>query len=125
MSRSQIEIDFEPCILQRYHSLQDVVADAYGTTRQVKGHIAAACDLSPSELSRQVYRNDGLKLGLDEFERLLDNLDTRGMVLDYIVAKYCQTDEQRIARAVETVERLAPMLVEAAKALQGGKGGAR
>lgn len=125
MSRTQIEFGFDPGILQRYDSLQDVTADAYGATRQLKKHVAAECDKSPSELSRQVYRSDGLKLGLDEFEALLDALpDTRSMVLDYLIAKYCDTDGQRTVRAVAIVEQLGPLLLEAARALQGGKGGA-
>lgn len=120
MSAVQLTIDFDPAIGRRYDTLEDVVRDAYGTSRRKKKDIAADCDQAPSTLARMVYRGDGLKLGLDDFERLLDAMpDTRAMVLDYLIGRYLERDDARQQRAAQFILTIAPAILEAAEALKG------
>lgn len=118
----QLTISFDPIVARRYTSLEDVTRDAYGTSARVKREIAADCDLAPSALAAMVYGNGERKLGIADFERLLDAMpDTRGMVLDYLISRYLDRDAERQARAADLILQLGPVLMAAAEALHPGR----
>lgn len=120
ISPAQLTIDFEPGLLDRHATaLECVRACVYMQRRGLKA-VAADMDLSASELSRKVSGNpdDVRRFSLDDLEAYVRGTgDTTP--IEYLAAKYLQSDTARQAHAVAQAQRLLQELGPVLAALKG------
>ncbi|MFT3815244.1 MAG: hypothetical protein QM740_18000 [Acidovorax sp.] len=83
--------------------------------------IAADMDMSPSTLSRKLNPSDGdtQRFNLDDLEAYIQSTGEAGAVIEYLAAKYMDSDDARKARALSKVERLSQELTAALAMLKG------
>lgn len=103
----QLTLCFEPGIVDRFPSAMDVVRrTAYGHRNPLKT-IAADMDMSQSTLSRKLAQDpdDPRRFSVDDLEAfVVATGDTT--VVEYLAAKYLQSDESRRAGAIAATESL-------------------
>lgn len=106
-AKSQLTLDFEPGLVERHASAMDALrAAVYGGRKPLKT-IAADMDMSTSGLSRKLSQDpeDPRRFSLDDLEAYLRATgDTT--VVEYLAAKYLQSDEARRHQALNTASRL-------------------
>ena len=103
----QLTLTFEPGVVERHPSAMDVVRKvAYGHPNPLKT-IAADMDMSQSTLSRKLAQDpdDPRRFTLDDLERFITATGD-ATVVEYLAAKYLQSDEARRAGAVVAAEGL-------------------
>jgi len=106
-SKSQLTLDLEPGLLERHASAMDCLrASVYAGRRPLKT-IAADMDLSTSALSRKLSQDpdDPRRFSVDDLERFITATGDTSVV-EYLAAKYLQSDESRRAHAVNNASRL-------------------
>jgi hypothetical protein len=111
----QATLNFEPGLTAQFPRLRDLlVAVVYGSRRSLQG-VAADLDLSPSELSRMLNReqDDPRKLDVEDLVRIIESTGDARPV-HWLIDKFLRDPEQRKAEATEQLARLAPMLLELA-----------
>lgn len=117
---TQMTLDLEPGLLDRYPTAMDCLrAAVYSAHRPIKT-IAADMDLSASALSRKLTQDpdDPRRFSLDDLEGYIRATgDTR--VVEYLAQKYLQTDEQRQQHTLHHAARLLAELAPVVAALQG------
>lgn len=124
-SRMQLRMDFEPGLLDQYKSLRAcVVAVVYSSRAGLDG-CAAACDVSPSTLSKMLNRQRDAEnerhLPLDFIVTIMEvTKDYRPLL--WLAAKFMPDDGMRHEAAVSTVEQMLPQLVSALEVLKAGQG---
>lgn len=114
--KPQLTLDLEPGLVERFPTLLDCMQSViYGSGRQLKA-VAADMDLSASELGRKLKRDpdDPRRFSVDDLEHYVGGTgDTTP--IEYLCAKYLQSDEARRAHAVAQASRLlnelAPLLL--------------
>lgn len=103
----QLTLSFEPGLVERFQSAMDLVRRvAYGHRNPLKT-IAADMDMSQSTLSRKLAQDpdDPRRFSLDDLEAfVVATGDTT--VIEYLAAKYLQSDESRRAGAIAAAEGL-------------------
>lgn len=103
----QLTLTFEPGLVERYPTALDVVRRvAYGHRNKLQV-IAAEMDLSQSSLTRKLaqHPDDPRRFSLDDLERFI--VATGDVtVVEYLAAKYLQSDDQRRASAISATEGL-------------------
>lgn len=103
----QLTLTFEAGSVERFPSAMDVVRKvAYNHPNPLKT-IAADMDMSQSSLSRKLSEDadDPRRFTLDDLERFIVATGDVSVV-EYLAAKYLQSDEMRQANAVAKVEGL-------------------
>lgn len=115
-SRAQLRIDFEPAITEQFRSLRECVAAVVYSSRAGLGGCAAACDVSPSTLTKMLNRQKD-----DENERHLpvdfitiiigETKDIRPLL--WLAAKFLPDDASRQEAVLARVEQLLPAMTEA------------
>ncbi len=77
-------------------------------------------DLSPSTLSRKLNPTEGdtQRMNLDDLEAFLESTGEAGAVIEYLAAKFMDSDEARRTRALVRVEGLAKQLAQAMETLR-------
>ena len=112
---AQLTLDLEPGLLDRYPTAMDCLRAAVYSARMPLKTIAADMDLSASALSRKLAQDpdDPRRFSLDDLEAYVRATgDSR--VVEYLAAKYLQSDEQRqqqtLARAAQLLAELAPVV---------------
>lgn len=121
MQTAQLTFDFELGVLDRYPTAMDRLrAAVYASVRPMKT-IAADMDYSTSALSRKLAQDpeDPRRFSLDDLERFVQVTGDTSVV-EYLVAKYLQSDEQRHAQTLATATRLLAELGPLLAALKGG-----
>lgn len=116
----QLTLSFEPGIVERYAHAMDVVRKvAYGHSNPLKT-IAADMDMSQSTLSRKLAQDpdDPRRFSLDDLERFIAATGDVS-VIEYLAAKYLQSDESRRAGAIAAAESLLRELAAVLPALKG------
>jgi hypothetical protein len=116
----QLTLHFEPGIVERFPAAMDVVRKvAYGHRNPLKT-LAADMDMSESTLSRKLAQNpdDPRRFGLDDLERFV-RASGDVTVIEYLAAKYLQTDSQRRESAISAAEGLLRELSAILPALKG------
>lgn len=118
---SQLTLNFEPALPERFATLRDYVAHR---SQVVPKHLkvqAADMDIAPSTLSRKLNPSDGdtQRFNLDDLELWLASTGDAPAVIEYLAAKFMDSDEARKARALSKVERLAEELAGAMALLKG------
>ena len=104
---AQLTLDLDPGLLEKNPTLLDCLrACVYGGTLPLKT-IAADCDLSASELSRKLNNNpdDPRRFSVDDLERYVQGTGDVTPI-QYLAAKYLQSDEARRAHALSQATRL-------------------
>lgn len=118
---SQLTLTFEPGVLERHPSAMDVVRKAaYGHPNPLKT-IAADMDMSQSTLSRKLAQDvdDPRRFTLDDLEKFIAATGDV-TVVEYLAAKYLQSDEARKAGAIAAAETLLRQLAAVMPTLTGG-----
>lgn len=117
---NQLKLNFEPSLPERYPSLREYVAFRTAIHPRPAKSIAADMDMSPSVLSRKLNPSEGdtQRMNLDDFEGWLQSTGDAAAVVQYLAAKYMDSDDTRKARAINTAEQLLAQLAQILPTLQ-------
>lgn len=114
VSKLQLKMDFEPGINEQFRTLKQCVAASVYGYRGGLGTVAAACDVSPSALSRMLNENedDPRHLPIDFLTKIIE---TTGDIrpLQWLAGKFIPDEETRRDMALTRLEQMMPALVEA------------
>lgn len=118
---SQMTFSFEPSLPERFPSLRAYIAHRTPLLAKSSKSIAADMDMSPSTLSRKLNPSDGdtQRFNLDDLEEYIASTGEAPAVIEYLAAKYMDSDESRKARALTKVEKLSAELASALQMLKG------
>ncbi len=103
----QLTLSFEPGMVERYPTAMDIVRKiAYGHPSPLKT-IAADMDMSQSSLSRKLSQDpdDPRRFSVDDLESFVFATGDVA-VIEYLAAKYLQSDDQRRACVLAATETL-------------------
>jgi len=117
----QLTFNFEPSLPERFPTLRRYLAHrADQHPSKSAKTIAADMDMAPSTLSRKLNPGDGdtQRFNLDDLEGYLQSTGDVSAVIEYLAAKYMDSDESRRARVLSKVEGLVPELLAAIAALK-------
>lgn len=108
ISENQLRLNFEPSLPERYPTLREYIAYRTLIGPKLGKTIAADMDMSPSMLSRKLSPSEGdtQRMNLDDFEGWLRSTGDAAAVVQYLAAKYMDSDETRKARAIGQAEKL-------------------
>lgn len=123
VSKHQVKMDFEPGITEQFRTLKQCVAAVVYGYRGGLSSVAAACDVSPSTLSRMLNENedDPRHLPLSFLPSIIEATgDLRP--LQWLAAKYLPDDNMRREAAISRIEALIPQLAADLATLKKGKG---
>lgn len=112
----QTSFDFTPGLTVQHPRLRDIVAAVVYSSRAGLKGVAADLDVSPSELSRMLNRDqdDPRKLDVEDFVAILASTgDTRPV--QWLVEKFLHSPEQQRAAAATQLAQLMPALLELAQ----------
>jgi hypothetical protein len=114
-------LNFEPALAERFPTLRDYLGHRVMVHAKPAKTIAADMDMSPSTLSRKLHPADGdtQRFNLDDLEAYLAATGDAAAVIEYLAAKYMDTDDQRRARVLSRVEGLLPELAAMLATLKG------
>lgn len=118
MAKQQLEIDFEPGLVERFPEFLDCVkASVYGARKQFKA-IAADLDMSSSELSRKFAGNpnDPVHFPMHMLPRLMESTGDLAPVY-WLIEKFCEDGDAKQRRALEALAQLSrdlPRLLKSA-----------
>lgn len=120
---SQMTFSFEASLPDRFPSLRSYVAHRTPLLHKSAKVIAGDMDISPSMLSRKLNPQDGdtQRFNLDDLESYLQATGEAHAVIEYLAAKFMDTEEARKSRALSKVEALAEELAYAMAMLRGDK----
>lgn len=122
-AKHQLKMDFEPGITEQFRTLKQCVAAVVYGYRGGLNSVAAACDVSPSTLSRMLNENedDPRHLPLDFLPSIIEATgDLRP--LQWLAAKFLPDDNMRREAAISRIESLLPQLAADLATLKKGKG---
>lgn len=122
VSKQQFKLDFEPGITEQFRTLKQCVAAVVYGYRGGLNSVAAACDVSPSTLSRMLNENedDPRHLPLDFLPLIVDATgDIRP--LQWLAAKFLPDDNMRREAALSRIEAVLPQLLADVSAIRKGK----
>jgi hypothetical protein len=122
VSKQQFKLDFEPGITEQFRTLKQCVAAVVYGYRGGLNSVAAACDVSPSTLSRMLNENedDPRHLPLDFLPSIIDATgDIRP--LQWLAAKFLPDDAMRREAALSRIEQLLPQLMSDVATLKKGR----
>lgn len=123
VSKLQLKMDFEPGITEQFRTLKQCVAAVVYGYRGGLNSVAAACDVSPSTLSRMLNENedDPRHLPLDFLPSIVEATgDIRP--LQWLAAKFLPDDNMRRESALSRIELLLPQLMADVATLKKGRG---
>lgn len=122
ISGNQLQLNFEPSLPERYPTLREYVAYRTLIHPRPAKSIAADMDVSPSVLSRKLNPSEGdtQRMNLDDFEGWLQSTGDAAAVVQYLAAKYMDSDDTRKARAIGQAEKLLAELGPVLAALRAG-----
>lgn len=120
---SQLTLNFEPSLAERFGSLREYVAFRVQEQRLHAATLAGKMDLAPSTLSRKLNQPEGeaQRLNCDDLERYIGVTGDLMAVVEYLVAKFSPGgDDVRKARMLANAEKLLAELAPVLQALRGG-----
>ncbi|RKR46282.1 hypothetical protein [Paraburkholderia sp. BL17N1] len=106
---NQMQLDFEPGLIDRYGSLKDCVAT--GVYQRGLKRIAIDLDQAPSNLSVQLSEDGSRHFSIDSFEKYLEKTGDMSPIY-YLVEKFLSDKANKKAAAVEQIQALGPHLIE-------------
>lgn len=121
VSTSQLTFNFEPSLPERWPTLRAYLAHRAQMQRKSLKVIAGDMDMSPSTLTRKLNPGDGdtQRFNLDDLEGYIQSTGDVGTVIEYLAAKYKDSDEARKARTLAKVESMLPELAALLGSLKG------
>lgn len=121
VSTSQLTLNFEPALPERWPSLRSYLAHRAQLQNKPLKVIAADMDISPSTLSRKLNPAEGdtQRFNLDDLEGYIQSTGDVDSVIEYLAAKYKDTDDARKARTLAKVESMLPELATLLATLKG------
>lgn len=116
---SQLTLNFEPSLVDRYPSLRDFLAYRVQVQKKPAKTIAGDMDMSPSLLSRKLSPSDGdtQRFNVDDLENYIKTSGDTSAI-EYLASKYLHSDDERKARTLARVEALATDLESALASLR-------
>ena len=120
---NQLTLSLEGNTVERFPSLREYIAHRSLVVSKLPKAQAADMDLSPSTLSRKLHPHEGdtQRFNCDDLEAWLASTGDAHAVIEYIAAKFLDSDEARKARAVARLEMLANDLTKALASLKGSQ----
>lgn len=117
---SQLTLNFEPSISERWPTLREYIAFRAQTTRKHMKVQAADMDMAPSMLSRKLNPSDGdtQRLNVDDLEHWLESTGEAVSVVEYLASKYLDNDVSKKARLAARAEQLLSELAKVLPALK-------
>lgn len=118
---SQLTLNFEPALPDRFPTLRSYIAHRSAIVVKPMKVVAADMDLSPSTLSRKLNPAEGdtQRFNLDDLEQWLHSTGDAAAVVEYLAAKYMDSDSSRQQRLVAHTEQLLAELAKVLPALKG------
>jgi hypothetical protein len=118
---SQLTLNFQPELPERFPSLRSFVAFRASTVSKHLKVQAADMDMAPSTLTRKLNPSEGdtQRMNCDDLEAWLTSTGDAAAVIDYLAAKYLDSDEDRQARVLNRVEGMLPELAALVASLKG------
>ena len=112
VSTSQFTLNFEPSIADRWPTLRAYIAHRAMLQPKSLKVIASDMDMSPSTLTRKLnpHEGDTQRFNLDDLEGYIQSTGDVDSVIEYLAAKYKDSDEARKARVINKVESMLPEL---------------
>lgn len=106
---SQLTLNWEPSLPERFPTLRSYVAHRANVVPKSLKTQAADLDMAPSTLSRKLNPADGdtQRLNCDDLEAWLLSTGDAAAVIEYLAAKFMDTQEARKSRALSKLETLA------------------
>ncbi len=119
---SQYTLSFEPTLPERFSSLRAFIAHRSAVVSKPAKAVAADMDLSPSTLSRKLNPTEGdtQRFNVDDLEAWLASTGDAAAVVEYLAAKFLDTDVARHQRVVASAEALLGELAKVLPALRAG-----
>lgn len=120
LATPQFTFDFEPSLPERFASLRAYVAFRVQEQRLNAAGLAGKMDLSPSVLSRKLNQPEGdtQRFNVDDLEGYIKATSDVQSVIEYLAAKYLDSEESRRTRALAHVETLLAELTGVAASLK-------
>lgn len=121
---SQYTLNFEPALPDRFPTLRAYVAHrAQAVVSKPMKAQAADMDMAPSTLSRKLNPADGdtQRMNLDDLEAWLASTGDAPAVVEYLAAKFLDTDVTRRQRALLQLEGLQKQLADALAVMKGAE----
>lgn len=119
---SQLTLNFEPALPDRFPTLRAFVAHRSAVVVKPQKAQAADMDMAPSTLSRKLNPADGdtQRFNLDDFEAWLASTGDASAAIEYLAAKYMDTDAARSQRVVAKLEAILPDLLQTLAQMKAG-----
>lgn len=120
---TQLTLSLDPALPERFPTLREYVAHRAHLVAKPQKVQAADMDLSPSVLSRKLNPAEGdtNRLSVDDLELWIASTGDASSVIEYLSAKFMDTDEARRTRAIARLESLLPDVVQQLAALKQGR----
>lgn len=120
LSPAQMTLSFEPSLPERFPTLRAYIAHRAALANKSLKVQAADMDMAPSTLTRKLNPAEGdtQRFNCDDLEAWITSTGEAPAVLEYLAAKFCDTDAARQVRAVAKVEALANELQKALATLK-------
>ncbi len=108
---SQMTLNFEPSLPERFTTLRAYVAFRVQEQRLNAHRLSSDMDLSPSVLSRKLNQPEGdsQRLNCDDLENYI-RVTGDTAPLEYLAAKFLDSPEARRTRAISQLESMLPQL---------------
>jgi hypothetical protein len=117
---SQLTLNFEPALPERFLTLREYVAYLSMSTAKPLKVQAADMDMAPSTLSRKLNPADGdtQRFNLDDLEAWIGSTGEGAAIAAYLAAKYLDDDANRRVRLLSNAQELMQELAKVLPALR-------
>jgi hypothetical protein len=117
---SQLTLNFEPTLPQRWPTLREYIAYLSVTTAKQQKAQAADMDMAPSTLSRKLNPSEGdtQRLNIDDLEAWLYSTGEASRVVAYLVAKWLDSEDTKRSRLFDKAQALMAELAQVLPALK-------
>lgn len=105
---TQFTLNFEPAIPERFPTLRAYIAHRSTQVAKTPKAQAADMDIAPSTLSRKLNPAEGdtQRFNLDDLEAWIASTGDAAAVIEYLAAKYMDSESARRSRVVNRAEQL-------------------
>lgn len=109
---AQLTLNFDASLATRYRSLREATAHSVYASKKGLGGVAAALDLSPTDLTKRLNGDSHRPLRADDIEEIIA---ATGDItpIQYLIAKYMQDPEAQRTAAYGQLAALLPALIGA------------
>ncbi len=117
---SQMTLNLEPALCDRFPTLREYVAHRVHINNKSAKVIAGDMDMAPSLLSRKLNPGDSdtQRFNVDDLESYLRSSGDAAAVIEYLAAKFMDTDNARRARMLAKLESMVPELLASIASLK-------